>query len=174
MVGSRSSKKGQRREGLLQVDLHRNRAISCDFGDEGRGISLHEAGDGRKGLDEYLSHLFGPAVATCFEREQSHPGIFDCKTFRGPIPDHVILCEGYPSLLPDFREPFFILCVWRKEVVVNIHFDACLTQRRGNRFLPERAVDEENGTVRRLCLKARSGSLPRFRMGIGHNRPLIP
>lgn len=71
------------------------------------------------------------------------------------VPDAMVFGQDDPAALPGFGEPFFILGIGGKVVVVDVERGAGLTERCGDTLLPQRTIEEEDG-VRPLRRRVRT------------------
>jgi hypothetical protein len=87
-----------------------------------------------EGLDEDLAHFFTLEVATR-EYKRTYSGLDKSSEFRAPVTDSVVLRKDQPPLSPDLSEPLFIPRVWAKVVIMNMYFNASLTECNRNYLL---------------------------------------
>ena len=73
-----------------------------------------------------------------------------------------VFSEDYPSSFPNFREPFLILRIWRKVVVMHLGKDTCVSQCPSNRLFSKGPVQKKGERLRLLQLEARSVLLLRY------------
>jgi hypothetical protein len=68
----------------------------------------------------------------------------------------MVFGEDNPSALPGLGEPVFVLGILGKVVVVDVNRSSGLTERCGDRVLPLRTIEEEDGRFRRLRRRVRT------------------
>jgi len=111
-------------------------------------VFREELGNGGESLHEDLGH-FIPVEVTGRKNKCTDSRIHQGGALKVSVSDTVIFGKNDPPVQSRVSQPFFVFGGGMEMVVVDLHRDACLAQRRCNSILAERPIEEKNGGFRR-------------------------
>jgi len=145
---------------------------ASDSGDERPRLARQELQDSLPRSGERLAHLVCREVLRC-QHQSPHSSAEEGLAFDGPIADVQVPGDDHPVMLARLREPYLVLAVLGKVIVVEDHTEASCPQGFREASAAKRAVDEEDRLIKPLPCAARSGSLLRSRHGAARSpRPI--